>query len=527
MRQRRQVVKNRHCAEIQRRRVETCNRLLQTTDKTSTHYRIANDKDLWEEPIPQTHEEEKGVQFAPFFGVNNKISLDHRAIPKASCIMRQQDVVNAFLALLLQTAFFQSMSVAQAKDMSNDERHQIDVMLSQVSTDVAKHYYDPKLHGVDWHAKISIAREQVKQEKSLNMAMAHIAAALDSLNDSHTFLIPPRRPYVLDHGWTIEMIGDKCFVTHVRPGEDAETHGVKPGDQVLAINGYHINRYDLWKIEFAFDVLRPLPQLVVTLRDPERADRKVGLEAKFHQRAHVKDLDANTVQNMELDEEVWAREQEIRMVEYGDDLLIAKLPSFMFAESELDKLVSKARNHKAMILDLRQNRGGNVELVKSLIGSLFDHDVKIYNRVARDSTKAVVAKVQHHPFDGKLVVLIDSKSASASEILARIVQLEKRGTVIGDRSSGSVMEARRFEYSSGIDIVMFYGASITEADLIMTDGKSLEHVGVIPDEEVLPTADDLSSGRDPTLALAAELVGLKITPESAGKLFPYKWPKYQ
>lgn len=48
----------------------------------------------------------------------------------------------------------------------------------------------------------------------------------------------------------------------------------------------------------------------------------------------------------------------------------------------------------------------------------------------------------------------------------------------------------------------------------LTDGKTLEHVGVIPDDEVLPTADDLASGRDPTLALAAERVGLKITPES-------------
>jgi carboxyl-terminal processing protease len=441
--------------------------------------------------------------------------------------MRHREVVTAVLALLLLTAVFQSICIAQAKDMSNDERHQMDVMLSQVANDVAKHYYDPKLHGVDWRAKISVASEQVKQEKSLNMAMAHIAAALDSLNDSHTFLIPPRRPYVLDHGWAIEMIGDKCFVTHVRPGEDAETHGVKPGDHVLAINGYHINRSDLWKIEFAFNVLRPLPQLVVTLRDPQGADRKVGLEAKFHQRAHVKDLDMNTVQNMELDEEEWAREQQIRTVEYSNDLLIAKVPSFMFGELELEKLITAARKHKAMILDLRQNPGGSVELDKSLIGSLFDHEVKMYDRVSRDSTKAVVAKGSHHAFDGKLLVLIDSTSASASEILARIVQLEKRGTVIGDRSSGSVMEARRFEYSAGIDLVMFYGASITDADLIMMDGKSLEHVGVIPDEQVLPTADDLANGRDPVLARAAELAGVRITPEDAGKLFPYQWPNYR
>lgn len=233
----------------------------------------------------------------------------------------------------------------------------------------------------------------------------------------------------------------------------------------------------------------------------------------------------NTIQKMELDEEEWAREQRIRTVEYGDELLVAKLPSFMFDQLELDKLISEGRKHKAMILDLRQNPGGNVEIEKSLIGSLLDRDVKIYDRVGRNSTKTVVAKSTHQPFDGKLYVLIDSKSASASELLARIVQLEKRGIVIGDRSSGSVMESNRYSYSAGIDMLMFYGASITDANLIMSDGQSLEHVGVTPDEVTIPTAADLASGRDPVLAHAAEMAGARITAEDAGKIFPYEWPK--
>lgn len=430
---------------------------------------------------------------------------------------------SALLGLLVVTAAC-GFAWPQAKDMNNDERHQMDVMLAQVAGDVSKHYYDPKLHGVDWDAKVNLAREQIKQEKSLNMAMAHIAAALDSLNDSHTFLIPPRRPYVLDHGWTVQIIGDKCFVTRVRPGGDAESHGVKPGDQLLAINGYKIGPDNLWKIEFAFNVLRPLPQLAITLRDPHGVERKVGLEAQFRHRAHVKDLDANTIQNMELDEEEWARQQRVRTVVYGDDMLVAKIPSFTFGDTELGKLMSDARKRKALILDLRENPGGSVELLKEMVGNLFDREVTMFDHSSRDSTKPIIAKPSHHPFDGKLFVLVDSKSASASELLARIVQLEKRGTVIGDRSSGKVMESQRRSYSAGIDVLMFYGVSITDANLIMTDGQSLEHVGVTPDEVTLATADDLANGRDPVLAHAAGLAGVKMTPEEAAKLFPYEWP---
>ena len=96
---------------------------------------------------------------------------------------------------------------------------------------------------------------------------------------------------------------------------------------------------------------------------------------------------------------------------------------------------------------------------------------------------------------------------------------------MGDASSGSVMESKHYEEKSGTDTVAFYGASITDADLIMADGKSLEHTGVIPDERAVPTAGDLASGRDPVLAHAAETVGVKLSAGAAGKMFPYEWPK--
>jgi C-terminal processing protease CtpA/Prc len=143
--------------------------------------------------------------------------------------------------------------------------------------------------------------------------------------------------------------------------------------------------------------------------------------------------------------------------------------------------------------------------------------------VGRKDTKPEIAKPIHNPFLGKLVVLVDARSASAAELFARIMQLEKRGVVIGDQTSGAVMEAKHYSEQTGTDTVVYYGASITEWDLIMADGKSLEHTGVTPDEVLLPSAHAIASGRDPVLAHAAETMGVKITSDDAGKAFPYEW----
>jgi C-terminal processing protease CtpA/Prc len=121
------------------------------------------------------------------------------------------------------------------------------------------------------------------------------------------------------------------------------------------------------------------------------------------------------------------------------------------------------------------------------------------------------------------VVLVDSDSASASEILARIVQLEKRGVVLGDRTSGKVMRSRVYPHEMGVDTVILYGTSVTDADVIMSDGVSLEGAGVTPNLVLLPKATDLRAHQDPVLSDAAGLLGVKLDPVEAGKFFPFKW----
>jgi C-terminal processing protease CtpA/Prc len=72
---------------------------------------------------------------------------------------------------------------------------------------------------------------------------------------------------------------------------------------------------------------------------------------------------------------------------------------------------------------------------------------------------------------------------------------------------------------------LLFESSITVADVIMSDGKSLEKTGVTPDEILLPTAEDLANDRDPVMARAAALCGVTLDPVKAGTLFPIEWKR--
>lgn len=421
------------------------------------------------------------------------------------------------------------LSCCLRAQMTSFDRGRAEGILEKVAADVRSHYYDPKFHGIDWDARVAETKQKIHNAKSFNFAMSQIAALLTSLDDSHTFFIPPEHAYHHDYGWQYQMVGDKCFVTRVRPGSDAEAKGLKPGDQVLSIDTYEPNRDVLWKMKYVFDTLRPQNELRIDLRDSNGTQHQLTAVAKTTVTQQVKDLTrgggGNDIWGLWRErEDAWHRFRP-RFIEKGNDLLIVKLPNFSISEIDVDGIISRARNYKAMILDLRGNPGGNVETLKRFVSDVSEHEVKIGDRVRRKDTKAMIAKPGHNPFTGKIVVLVDSDSASAAELFARVMQLEKRGTVIGDQSSGSVMEAEFYAEHEGMDTVVFFAAEITEADLVMTDGKSLEHTGVIPDQIVLPTAPDLANGRDPVMVRAADVLGVKLDAHEAGQMFPYEWPK--
>jgi len=435
--------------------------------------------------------------------------------------------VRGLILLGVLTASAPILSLAQAPQISSLDRERAQQMLKTTFEEVRKHYYDPKFHGVDLDKEYSEAKQRIEKVTTMNMAIANIANLLDSLDDSHTFFLPPAHPVQFDYGWQYQMIGDRCFITQVRPKSDADAKGVKPGDQLLSINGIAPARDIAWKLQYMFGVLRPQPSLKLGLRSPDGQQHLVEAAAFVRETKHltnISDPDGADIWKFIHEIESYEHITRTRYAEFGEPLIVMRLSEFAFSPGEVGEMMDKVRKHKALILDLRGNPGGSVETLEYVVGNIFGKDVKIADLVGKKEHKPQIAKTSRDPYAGKLIVLVDSRSASAAEIFARLTQLEKRGVVLGDQTSGSVMQSTQLSERMGADISVFYGISVSNADVIMSDGKSLEHVGVTPDELILPTAADLAAGRDPVLAHAAELAGVVLSSADAGKLFPYEWP---
>ena len=430
------------------------------------------------------------------------------------------------LALLALTAALPGRAFGQS--VSGNDREAARTMLHIVRDEVKKSYFDPQFKGVDIDANFKTAEARLEQAASNGQMFGIIAQAMLSLNDSHTFFIPPQRAARIDYGWRTQMVGDKCYITAVKPGTDAEAKGLKPGDILHVIDGYSPTRENFWQLTYLYNILQPRPAVSVVVQSPGEEPRKVDFQASVRQGKKVLDFSSNSMgdyfdllREEQEEREVYAH----RFQELGKDVLIWKMPAFDLSKDEVDKYMDRAHDYKAFIIDLRDNGGGYVDTLLRVIGNLFDHDVKVGDVKRRKETKPLVAHQRGggKEFKGELVVLVNSGSASASELLARVVQLEKRGTVVGDRTAGAVMVSKWHGFELGVQAYTLYGASITDADVIMTDNASLEHAGVVPDKPALPAGADMRAQADPVLSYAASLVGVKLEPEKAGALFPPRW----
>lgn len=351
-------------------------------------------------------------------------------------------------------------------------------------------------------------------------SFASLRKPLLDLDDSHTMFIPPSHYHYVEYGFSLQMVGNVCHVVNVKHGSDAEMQGLTDGDVVVKVGNVIPTRDTLWKLEYLLYRLEPQAALQLTLQGTDANTRTVLVKSRV---LTPEQRERERQQREKLEKSLPdLKSTPFKCHEVDKDLIACKLYTFMIAPGMIDKMMKEVTGHKKLILDLRGNGGGALETELRLIGYLFDHDVMTATEVRKDKRKDRIAKSRKdRAFTGQLQVLVDSKSGSASEIFARVIQIEKRGEILGDVTSGKVMEAVLLGLASfrGLGAFSVFGLELTVADLVMSDGQRLEGAGVIPDKALVPTNRALAEKTDPLLAYAVSVFGVRLSAEDAGKYY--------
>jgi len=324
-----------------------------------------------------------------------------------------------------------ALAVLQGQSVSKEIREDGLKMLMQVKEDLKTYYYDRTFHGMDLDARFGRARDSIERATTTGQVWGIIEQVLFDLNDSHTFFIPPSWTVSVNYGFTVQIIGNKCLVTSVEKGSDAESKDLRVGDEIFSIDGVGLSRENFFKFLLLYFRLRPKTGMKVVIQKPDGSQPEFDVKSKTQ-----KSKEPSTTFELAMHYSFPRSEPERPYKEIGSGAVVWRLKQFE-EPGEIDAVMKKIGKYESIILDLRNNPGGYEVTLQQLAEHLFEHNVKIADRKRRDSTTPLVAKGRgDRAFKGKLVVLIDSRSASAAEVMARLIQIEKRGVVIGDRSGG-------------------------------------------------------------------------------------------
>lgn len=165
----------------------------------------------------------------------------------------------------------------------------------------------------------------------------------------------------------------------------------------------------------------------------------------------------------------------------GNDTLYLRIRDFQQnTVKSLEEIISRSRNNiKGIILDLRGNPGGLLDQAEKVSNLFLSYGTIVITKDSR-SERIYHARPHGTSFNGKVVVLVDSGSASASEIVAGALKNNQRAVIIGEKTFGKGSVQQIFDLDGGAALKLTVGNYLTPGSI------SIQDVGITPDIEIVP-----------------------------------------
>ena len=329
-----------------------------------------------------------------------------------------------------------------------------------------------------------ILPEQLDAQEMLHGAAAGFVSAV---GDPHTAFVEPVRAAIMQEdmegafegiGATVEMQEGILTVVRPLPNSPAEKAGIQAGDEILEADGQSLEGMDIM-------------EAITLIRGPRGSTvrllvRRDNIEEPF--------IVSVTRDRIEL------QITETRMLD-GD---IAYLSLSEFNAQSARQVRSDLRellrdNPNGLILDLRNNPGGYLQMAVDIAGEFLPRGALIVTETQRGE-RDVDLRVSRAgvALDIPMVVLVNGGSASASEIVAGAIQDHERGILVGEATFGKGSVQQTHSLLDGSTL------RVTIAKWILPGGRILNQDGLEPEIVVSMTPEDVAEGRDEQLERAVE-----------------------
>ena len=384
---------------------------------------------------------------------------------------------------------------------------------------VADRHWDPAYlnqlpGGRTWQQIHDEYRTKVENAASDRDARALISAMLGELKQSHyavlsggTDDLTPR--FHGDGAIGVEplLVNEAVLIRSVKPDGPAAKAGVKPGWELVEIDGFD---------------LRSAARRVLAR---ERGLKEPGVVLRMLALGRLSGSPGSTVRvrfqdgaGESVEKEITRAEPAGTVAQFGflppqivefesrkfNDTGYVRFNVFLDPANLMAKFrdaVSSCLKCRGFIIDLRGNPGGLAILAATMSGFFIEEpNAKLGTLYQRDLTLKLAVNPRVEMFRGPLAVLVDGASVSTSEIMAGGLQDLKRARIFGTKTAGAALPSMIEMLPNG-DLFQY-----AMANYISEGGRTLEGNGVRPDVEVAITREALLAGKDPVLDAALDWI---------------------
>lgn len=380
-------------------------------------------------------------------------------------------------------------------------------------------FYEETFNGVDWDQIKKTYENRVKKAKSNKELRTILNEMLSELKLSHFGI--SKKPNSDDvkfslsgnHlGIEIRLIDQKVVIFEVEDKSAAKRAGLKPGMILTSFEGEPmtqlIDELELTPNSTRLNRLTATRSLLEKLSTPpdgkttlQTANSKKTFDFKpgFY-RGERGRMGNETDLAVSFETSLVGKDQKVRLIAF--DMF---LPQLML---RLNKAIAQAESEQAsgLIFDLRGNPGGLGIMATGLIGRLIDKDLDLGDMNNTAGNYPFHAFPQEGAYLGPVAVLIDSFSASTSEIFAAALQEHQRARIFGRPTTAAVLPSYIEELPNGDKFQYAIGDFVTALKKTKLEGK-----GVIPDEVITLDPALLRAGSDPDLQAALNWLNKQTT----------------